>query len=282
MRTPFKGGDAVESGRLTRARLRSRYRSIFRGVYLPLDHDVALRDRIRGAALAVPNGVIGGVAASALYRAKWVDDDIPIDVFGACRRQDGLVIRRDVLPDDEVTTVNGIRVTTCSRTAFDLARNLPRDAGVARLDALMNAAPFELDDVFLLAKRHRGARGLVALRKALPLVDGGAESPPESRLRLLFTDAGLPRPTTQYVVYNEFGQYVRRIDMVWEEFKVGAEYDGMQHLTERRQYAMDVWVNRELQRLKWHVTHVIKEDNGGAIVRDVRRALLERGWSGRL
>lgn len=123
---------------------------------------------------------------------------------------------------------------------------------------------------------------MVALRKALPLVDGGAESPPESRLRLLFTDAGLPRPTTQYVVYNEFGQYVRRIDMVWEEFKVGAEYDGMQHLTERRQYAMDVWVNRELQRLKWHVTHVIKEDNGGAIVRDVRRALLERGWSGRL
>ncbi len=84
------------------------------------------------------------------------------------------------------------------------------------------------------------------------------------------------------MVYNKLGQYVRRIDMVWEEFRVGAEYDGVQHLTERRQYARDVWVNRELQQMKWHITHVIKEDSDAAVVRDVRTALIERGWSGRL
>lgn len=76
------------------------------------------------------------------------------------------------------------------------------------------------------------------------MADAGAESPPETRLRLLFINAGLPRLTTQFVVYNESGQYVRRIDMCWEQFKVGAEYDGEQHLTSRRQYVLDVQVNR--------------------------------------
>ncbi len=44
----------------------------------------------------------------------------------------------------------------------------------------------------------------------------------------------------------------------------------------------DVWVNRELQQMKWHITQVIKEDSDAAVVRDVRTALIERGWSGRL
>ncbi|MGV0802011.1 hypothetical protein ABQF26_33875, partial [Mycolicibacterium elephantis] len=145
---------------------------------------------------------------------------------------------------------------------------------VALLDALMNACPFAVEDVALLAKRHRGVRGLRRLKVALPLVDGGAESPRETWLRLLFIDAGLPRPTTQFVVCDEMGRYVRRLDMCWEDFKVGAEYDGDQHLTSRRQYISDVQVNRVLQRLNWHVIHVIKEDRGADLVEQARTALL--------
>ena len=146
------------------------------------------------------------------------------------------------------------------------------------MDALMRARPFTIADVELLARAHRGAPGLPKLRTALPLVDGGAESPRETWLRLLFIDAGLPRPVTQYVVHAEDGRYLRRLDMVWEEYKVAAEYDGQQHLADRRQYAKDVWVNRELQRLNWHVIHVIKEDRGQDIVAHARAALLSRGW----
>ena len=150
-----------------------------------------------------------------------------------------------------------------------------------RLDALMNCSPFDIADVEMLAQRHPGVRGLTRLREVLPLVDGGAESPRETSLRLLFVDAGLPRPTTQYVIRTEAHRYVRRVDMCWEDYKVGAEYDGEQHLTDRRQYAKDVWANRELLRLNWHIVHVIKEDSGAEIVRHAREALLARGWSGR-
>lgn len=278
MEIPFIGSDAVAAGHLTRARLRSQYRPLYRGVYVPRGHQVSLRERIAGVSLATPSAVIAGVAASAIHGARWVGDDVPIELVAAVRRQRGLIVRDETLDEDEITAVAGIRVTTPARTAFDLGRHQPRGRAVARLDALMNARPFAPEDVALLAKRHRGVRGLRRLRAALPLVDGGAESPRETWLRLLFIDAGLPRPTTQVVVYDEWGRYVRRIDMCWEEFKVGAEYDGEQHLTSRQQYVLDVRVNRVLQRLGWHVTHVIKEDRGADIVEQVRNALLSQGW----
>lgn len=239
---------------------------------------MTLRERIVGASLTSPGAVIAGVAASAVHGAKWVDDDIPVELFATGRRQPGLIVRNETLADDEVTTIAGLRVTTPARTAFDLGRHLPRGSAVARLDALMNVCPFSPEDVMLIAKRHRGARGLRRLRVALALVDGGAESPKETWLRLLFIDAGLPRPTTQYVIYDERGNYVRRIDMCWEQYKVGAEYDGEQHLTSRGQYVLDVQVNRVLQRLNWNVIHVIKEDRGEDAVHEARTALLSRGW----
>lgn len=277
VRIPFVGSDAVAAGLLTKGQLRHRYRPIYRDVYVPLRYPVTLRDRIAGASLS-SGGVVAGLAASALHGAKWVGDDVPVEVVAAGRRRHGLIVRYDSLDADEVTTVGGIRVTTPARTAFDLARHLPRDSAVARMDALMNARQYSPEDVMLIAKRHPGVRGLRRLRVALPLVDGGAESPKETWLRLLFIDAGLPRPTTQYVICDEYGRYVRRIDMCWAAFKVGAEYDGEQHLTSRPQYVLDVRVNRVLQRLDWHVIHVIKEDRGDDIVEQARTALLSRGW----
>lgn len=278
MQVPFVGGDAVAGGRLTRAELRHRYKPIFRGIYVLKQEQPTLRTRIRGAMLAAPTAVISGVAASAVHGALWVDDDVPIELIGRCRNQHGLLLRHDTLGAGEVAEVSGIRVTTPARTAFDLGRRLDKGPAVARMDALMRARPFSITDVDLLAKVHRGVPGRPKLRKALPLVDGGAESPRETWLRLLFVEAGLPKPVTQYAVRAENGRYIRRLDMVWEECKVGAEYDGQQHLTDRYQYAKDVWVNRELQRLSWHVLHVIKEDRGEDIVAHARATLLARGW----
>ncbi|WP_096867167.1 hypothetical protein [Mycolicibacterium houstonense] len=278
MRVPFVGSAAVAAGHLTRGQLRSRYRPIYRDVYVPREHQTRLRDRVVGVALTSPDAVIAGLAASAMHGARWVDDTAPVELIATVRPQRGLIVRRETAHQDEVMTVGGIRVTTPARTVFDLGRHLTRDRAVERMDALMNACPVDLEDVALIAKRHAGARGLRRLRVALPLADAGAESPPESRLRLLFIDAGLPCPTTQFVICDESGRYVRRIDMCWEQYRVGAEYDGEQHLTSRQQYVLDVRVNRVLQRLDWHVVHVIKEDRGDDIVAQVRAALVSRGW----
>ena len=281
MAIPILGADALAGGLLTPDQLRHRYRPVFRGVYLLKDHRPTLFERIAAARLIVPKAVIAGPAAAALHGAKWVDDEVTIDLVGRCRPQPGLKGREETLRACESTTVRGIPVTTTVRTAFDIARRLPRVPAIAHLDALMRASPYSIEDVMLLTKVHRRARGLVALRKALPHVDGGAESPKETWLRMLFVDAGLPRPTTQFVVYTADGRYIKRLDMVWEKYKVAAEYDGDLHLLRRDVYARDVWVGRELQRVRWHLIRAVKEDRGDDLVAHARAVLLARGWDGR-
>ena len=276
----FVGSGAVAQGTLTAYELRTWNQRLFRDVYSAKTEDVTLRDRIEGAWLrSGRQGVIAGVAASALHNAQWVDDDIPIElIWNYGRSPSGLLVRNETLAEDEITRVAGIPVTTRVRTAFDLGRYLPRDEAVARLDSLMRAQVFSIEDVSLLAKRYRGARGLKSLKIALPLVDGGAASPRETWLRLLYIDAGLPTPTTQIPIVEGRGRLVRWADMGWEEFMVVSEYEGDQHRTSRTQYTKDIRSLRKARSLGWIVDQVIKEDRNDEIVARAWKALVSRGW----
>ena len=131
------------------------YRTIFRDVYIPKWDEPPLDDRIRGAWLwSRRRGVIAGAAASALHGAQWIDADTAIELVSkSARPQRGLIVRNETLAADEVTTIRRLPVTSVARTAFDLGRHLPRRHALARLDALMRATPFSLEDVSVLAKR---------------------------------------------------------------------------------------------------------------------------------
>jgi hypothetical protein len=279
MRNVFLGSEALAQRQLTEHELRRWHRAIFRDVYVPSGHKPTLRDRIEGAWLrSGRRGILAGIAASALHGANWVDDDIGIElIWSNTRPPRGLVARDETLPHDEITHVARLPVTTPARTAYDLGRHLTRGQAVARMDALTRATPFSTEDVLLLAKRHSGARGLRRLRAALPLVDGGAASPKETWLRLLLIDAGLPVPTTQIPVHENWRLFAM-LDMGWEKYMVAAEYDGDQHRTDRRQYAKDQRRLRKLQHMGWIVIRVIAEDNPEDVVTRVHNALRSRGW----
>jgi len=274
----FIGSEAVAQGRLTKSDLR-RHRALFRDVYLPKLHQPSLRERTAGAWLwSRRRAIVAGLAASALHGANWVDADIPIELIApSARPQPGLVVRNESLAADEITNVARLPVTTPARTAYDLGRYLPRGQAVARLDALMRATPFSVEDVLLLAKRHPGARGLRRLRVALPHVDGGAASPKETWLRLLLVDAGLPVPTTQIPLLDGY-RPIAFLDMGWEEFKVAAEYDGDQHRSDRRQYVRDIRRQELFGDRDWIVVRVIAEDRPDDIVNRVQSALARRGY----
>jgi hypothetical protein len=136
--------------------------------------------------------------------------------------------------------VDGVPVTSPARTAFDLARLPGLQTAVSRIDALARATGITVDDVEPLVLAHRGARGMKQLRRVLPLIDAGAESPQETRTRLVLIAGGLPRPQTQIVVRNDWGAVLARIDMGWEEWRIGVEYDGPQHWTDPRIRANDI------------------------------------------
>jgi hypothetical protein len=278
---PFIGSEALASGRLNRHGLRTRYRSELPNVYVSRQSPLSLSQRITAAWLwSGQQAVIAGAAAAALHGAKWVDDDVPVElVYAKSRSPNGVVVRRETLLDDEVQTLTtpggDLRVTVPERTAFDIGRHTPGRLAVARLDALARAAKFRVDDVTMLARRHPRTHGLCQLAHALDLVDAGAQSPKETYLRLLLTDAGLPPEQTQIPVAADETTYY--LDMGWPDRMVAVEYDGDQHQLDRWQYRKDIHRLETLDRLGWIIIRVIAEDRPPGIVGRVRQALQLRG-----
>lgn len=277
------GTEAVAAGIVTRHELQRWYRPIFRNVHAPKNRVITQRDRIMGAWLfSRRQGIVTGLAAAALHGSSWINSDIDVElIYKFPRAPRGIVARAERIEADEWRLIDGIPVATPARTAFDLGRHQPYGA-MARLDALMRVQPFAVEDVVALTERYKGARGVVQLKTLLPFVDGGAESPMESWWRQLVIDCGFPTPTTQIPVYDEYGDHVRTIDFGWEDYKVGLEYDGEQHQSDRVQYLKDRYVMPVLRRLRWDVTSVVKEDDPVAVIRHLNEVMTARGWRGKV
>jgi hypothetical protein len=223
-------------------------------------------------------GVLAGFSASALHGSKWIDPTLPAAIIDTNRRPTpGVQAWDDRIEADEIADVDGMRVTTPARTALDLARRYDIDIAVSAIDALAQAVELKPADIELLVDRYTGGRGLRAARAALDLVDGGAQSPKETWLRLLLMRAGFPRPQTQIAVRNEWGWAEAYLDMGWEDIKVAAEYDGDQHRSSRYQYVKDI---RRLEKVErrygWIVVRVVAEDHPDDVIRRVSEARASR------
>ncbi|WP_235434708.1 DUF559 domain-containing protein [Mycobacterium heckeshornense] len=258
---PFLGRQAVRRGDISEYQLEKNYRAVYRNVYVPKHQPLSALTRARAAWLwSGGRATLAGLSAAAVLGTKWIDVDSPAELIRINRHvPPGVVVHSYTLDAREVCLVNGIRITTPERTAFDIGRTMPRDRAIPVLDALANATNFTVSDVVALADGKPGIRGVRRLRTALRLVDGGAESPQESRLRLLLVDAGLPAPETQIPFVDEFGVTRIRVDMGWRAWKVAVEYDGVQHWSDRYQRSWDIDRVAMLEALGWVVVRVSAE-----------------------
>jgi len=280
---PFIGTEAVNAGIVTRRTLASRHRMIYRNVYL--DKAVELTPQRRAVAAwlwSQRNGTLAGLSAAALHGTKRIDPALPAELI----RQDtcgvdGIMIHRGRLRDDETCVLRGIPLTTPARTAFDLARRARFETASIRVDALANATKLEPMDVERIAAGHRGARGILQLRRVVELMDRGAESPQETRTRLLLIAAGFPKPRTQIVVVDGYGEFVARIDLGWEKWKVGVEYDGPQHWDDSDQHARDIDRLANLAAQGWLIIRLSRDllrFRPHAFLGRVRDAMRAAGW----
>lgn len=279
---PFRGTEALAAGIVTPHRLRTEFAKIHRDVYVRRGQ--MLTPVTRAVAAWLWSGraaTVAGLSAAALHRTAWIDHWLPAELNRRSRdKTAGIILHSDTLWDDETCVRDGIRMTTPARTAFDLGRRKGLINAVIRLDALANATELKVADVEVLADRHRGARGLVQLRRMLPMVDGGAESPYETRTRLALVAGGLPRPRTQIEVLNEWGAVLARIDMGWEEWQVGVEFDGAHHWTDAAQRTRDIDRLADLEARGWKIVRVsadLLRDRPGVVVARTRRALRAAG-----
>jgi hypothetical protein len=255
---PFVGSEAVAAGAVNRYQLATRFEAVYRDVYVPKGQALTPVDKAIAAWLwSGRDATAAGLSAAALHGTLWIDAKLPAELNHLHRHKtSGILLHSDKLADDEVCFINGVPATTPARTAYDLGRRHGLTTAVVRLDALMQATNLKQPDIEVVAERHRGARGIVQLREAISLSDAGAESPQETRTRLVLTDAGLRPKRTQIEVFDEFGQFVGRIDMGWDDWLVGVEYDGIQHWTDPAIRTKDIDKQAKYEALGWRIIRV--------------------------
>lgn len=280
---PFLDTEALAAGTVNRYQLSTRYTAIHRNVYVPGGVEMTATDKALAAWLwSGRQATAAGLSAAAVHGSKWIDAKLPAELIHSSRHATrGIVLHSDRLAGDESCSVLGVAATTPARTAFDLGRRRGLTAAVIRLDALMQATRLTKPDIDQLAARHAGARGIVQLRNTTDLADAGAESPQETRTRLLLTSAGLRPKQTQIEVYDRFAYLVGRIDMGWIDWLVGVEYDGVQHWTDPVQRRRDIDRIAEFEELGWRIVRVSSDMlryRPTTIVDRTRAALLAAGY----
>lgn len=237
---PFTRADARAAG-ISDSALQSRpWRSVLRGVWVHEDTADTRELRLAAAKLVIPSrGVLRGLTAAWIYGADVRrQDDVDVHVGfppgGRTRGRPGVVVCQETLLPEDVWAIDGTAVTSPVRTAFDCLRLLRGFDGIIVSDALMH---LQLTDVASLRRYFAQQRRLRNLRIGERLVDDVeplAESPMESRLRLVIVRGGLPRPVAQLEVRNVGGAFVARVDLAYPALKIAIEYDGAWHWDRRR------------------------------------------------
>lgn len=271
---PFIGSEVLASGRLSRHELRRYYRPIMPNIYLDKRIEPSLRQRILAAHLwSRGEAIVSGLAASAMHGTKWIDHNAPVELIWAnARPPKGVVTRKELLLENEIQRLDELAVTTPERTAFDLGRRGRVDDAVALLDALARVTHFKVPAIEELAARHRHTRGLRQLEEVLGLVDAGAESPRETRLRLMLIRAGYPRPETQIPVLSPDGLRQYYLDMGWGELMLAVEYEGDHHRTDRARFAYEIERAEDIREVGWLVVRVAARNHPAEVLRRVQRA----------
>jgi very-short-patch-repair endonuclease len=172
------------------------------------------------AATLATGGVLSHRSAGALWGVRPWNGRIEITVPRTKTKRQGLLLHRAVLAPDEITTHDGIPVTTPARTLTDLA-------DVVAPSALRRA----LDE----AEYHRlsgtprpipGRRGATRLGRAL--ARHAADNPTRSALEAAFLDLldrhGLPRPKVNAHLRTDLR--LVEVDFLWPAERGVAQTDG--------------------------------------------------------
>lgn len=201
-----------------------------------------------------------------------------------------VIVHRMKLFSDEVTTVDGIPVTTPERTWLDMAEMLTVDELVAMGDSCVRVPrpDFEdrdmplctLADLQRMIDRHKGKRGLRKAKEAIKLIRVGSDSPQETLLRLAVLRAGLPEPELNVPIIGDDGLRHHEPDLSYRKYRVGIEYEGDHHGDEG-QIVRDIARSEKYAALGWTEVRISKRhmlNEAKPAVAKIRTALVQAGW----
>lgn len=274
LRRPFKGVRALQEATSAEDHARS---------YLP-----RLRNR----------QVFGGVTALRLLGLPWITpwwsgEPLELTVPGDAYTPRSRGVRAMRLSERRFATVMVDDLPTLSPIAavMSVADRLTHHQLVGVMDALICRSKnyprlrwrpmcASVEDLHEAVEEWGPSPGRSRARAALPLVRLGPESFPESMVRLVLTDSGLPEPELHPAVATEVGTL--RPDGGWSDCRVAYEYEGDQHRTEKLQWDADISRMDALVAAGWRVLRLTSRDlqQPELLCRRVGDALRSAGCAG--
>jgi very-short-patch-repair endonuclease len=222
-----------------------------RSIYLPSGMQPDLTERARVLTAATPGAWVSHETAAelaALGLPSWMDSQSTIHLskpHGLPRvRRAGVQGHRVHVIPGEVMQIGGIPVSVPPRTWLDLAAVLPLNYLIAMGDQLIRVPrpalefrtrPYAYKEgLRLLIRQHPNMKGVEKARLALEYMRVGADSYPETFLRLAMLDAHLPEPELQVRIQAR-DERSPAADLGYRKFRIAVQYDGAHHLTREQQ-----------------------------------------------
>jgi very-short-patch-repair endonuclease/predicted transcriptional regulator of viral defense system len=216
-----------------------RFAPVHQGVYRVGPLELPLANEIAAVLACGPSAVLSHGSAAVpweLSRGDGLANRVHVSVIGAHRGRLGVRIHRvHHLPANEITTFEGIPITTPARTILDLAG----EVGLGELERMvagaLNRRIASVRELRDLVARHPTRRGAGRLQRLCDADSGPALT--RSEAERLFLDlvrrAGLPLPTVNARLAG------LEVDFFWPAHRLIVEVDGFAFHASRSSFESD-------------------------------------------
>jgi very-short-patch-repair endonuclease/predicted transcriptional regulator of viral defense system len=259
---------------------RGRLHVVHRGVYAVGHTALSVRGRWMAAVLAGGTGAVLSHRTAAMLWGLIPRSSGSLEVTRPtnARRRPRIVLHRSPLPEDEWTRVDGIPVTSVSRTIFDLAAVGPRsqvERALNEVEVLGLTDSLSIPDLLERYPRRGGSAVLRGLLGGDEGTVGIARSELEERFAAFLDVNGIPRPrfNADLAVAGRFFS----VDCLWSDQRLIVELDGRAVHGTARAFEADRERDRLLLVDGWRVMRITwrqLRDQQAFIATDLRSVLI--------
>ena len=208
------------------------------------------------ALLAGPKGTVASHLSAAAVRGLLPPPDLPhVSVLrSASGKFRGARVHRATVTAPDRCHFNGMATTGVARTIVDCARLLDQATLDGLVDAAIGRGLTNYRKIMGSWRRAGSVQGAARLTAALAPYAGGADpgSEKEAHLLRILHGWGLPAPTTQYVIRDENGRFLGKVDFGWGPWRFGLEYHG-DEFHPPRAWGRDGRRKAGIERMQWRI-----------------------------
>lgn len=180
-----------------------------------------------------------------------VQADMPVSTQGAATSEG---------PASTVILSRAVRVVQPALAVLQVAATFGVEAGLVSADGALHqglVTPEQLTETLAAGRRGNGAP---QARTVTQHANGLSESAGETRCRWLFHVLGLPTPELQAVIRDRSGQFIGRVDFLFEGERTIVEFDGLVKYTSRQSLVDEKAREDALRALGFSVVRLTWED----------------------